>query len=195
MHTKIRHLSLSILLCLFGTTISSSLFAKTIADVEVPETVTMAESNETLILNGAGIRSKFFIKVYVCALYLGSKQTEVNDALALPGSKRILMHFLYKEVSKEKLVSAWNDGFFDNSGAEIFNKLKPRLEKFNAMFDTVKRGDVIRLDYIPDQGTKVYIKGQLKGTIEGEDFHKALLLVWLGEFPPDYGLKDDLLGG
>ena len=44
--------------------------AKKIAGVDVPQTVTI--ENKNLVLNGAGIRKKLFIKVYVGALYLPS---------------------------------------------------------------------------------------------------------------------------
>jgi len=42
--------------------------AKDVAGVKVPDSVSV--NNQTLALNGAGIRKKLFIKVYVGALYL-----------------------------------------------------------------------------------------------------------------------------
>lgn len=112
----------------------------------------------------------------------------------MPGQKRILMHFLYDEVAKEKLTDGWNDGFENNNTAEQFTTLKPRLGKFNAMFQTVKKGDVILLDYLPGIGTEVHINEQVKGTVLGEDFYQALLKVWLGDDPADDDLKNAMLG-
>jgi len=46
--------------------VAQSVEAREIAGVTVPETVSIAD--RTLVLNGAGIRKKFFVKVYVGAL-------------------------------------------------------------------------------------------------------------------------------
>lgn len=166
--------------------------AREIAGVKLPETDTM--ENKALVLNGAGIRKKFFVKVYVGALYLTKKQTTVAQILSDPESKRIVMSFLYKEVSAEKLVSGWNEGFDSNNSAEELGVLQDRIEQFNSFFTTVHKGDVIRLDYIPEQGTRVWINDKLKGTVAGEDFSRALLKIWLGSEPADAGLKDAMLG-
>jgi len=59
----------------------------------------------------------------------------------------------------------------------------------------VHAGDIVLLDYVPGKGTAVKINGVEKGIVEGEDFNKALLDIWLGEEPADDGLKDAMLGG
>jgi hypothetical protein len=146
------------------------------------------------MLNGAGTRKKFFVKVYVGALYLPKKVTSVDAVLNETGPKRVLMHFLYKKVEGYKLADGWTEGFENNSESEM-DKLKARLADFNKLFMDVKKGDVILLDYLPGQGTRVTIKGQEKGTIPGEDFNRALLKVWLGPEPADAGLKGAMLGG
>jgi hypothetical protein len=56
------------------------------------------------------------------------------------------------------------------------------------------KGDVITLDYIPDDSTTVRINGTEKGKVPGADFNRALLEVWLGEEPVDSDLKRALLG-
>ena len=104
------------------------------------------------------------------------------------------MHFLYDEVSKDKLVDGWTEGFEKNQNKAAMDRLRRRLDQFNALFDTVHSGDVIELDYLPAAGTIVRIKGAKKGVIEGADFNHALLAVWLGDQPADDDLKKALLG-
>lgn len=166
--------------------------AREIKSVNVPETVSIVDT--TLQLNGAGIRSKFFVSVYVGALYLPEKAKEVEAVLAMPGAKRISMHFLYDEVSRKKLVDGWNDGFKANHDEQKFSDLEVRLQKFNGLFHTVYKGDVITLDYIPASGTIVALNGRQLGIVEGPDFYTGLLKVWLGEEPADYSLKEAMLG-
>lgn len=181
-------LFIALLLTLSGIEAS----AMKIAGVDVPQSVTT--ENKELLLNGAGIRKKLFIKVYVGSLYLTAKQTTAGKVLADPGAKSIVMNFLYKEVSTKKLVDGWNKGFTDNSSAKEIKALQGRINQFNNLFTTVYKGDEIRLDYLPGTGTQVRINGKIKGTVPGEDFHQALLKIWLGSKPAEQNLKDVMLG-
>jgi hypothetical protein len=166
--------------------------AREIAGVAVPESVSI--KNKALVLNGAGIRKKLFIKIYVGGLYLPAKSTSVSEILADPGAKRIFMSFLYKEVSAERLVEGWNEGFAGNNTEEEQKVLQDRIKQFNALFTPVHKGDEIRLDFIPGEGTQVWINETFKGTVPGEDFFRALLKIWLGDKPADADLKNAMLG-
>jgi hypothetical protein len=162
------------------------------AGVDVPQSITVG--NKTLVLNGAGIRKKVVIKVYVGSLYLETKQNEVGKILADPGAKSIVMNFLYKEVSRKRTVEGWSKAFKGNHSTKELMPLRKRLDQFNSLFTTVYKGDEIRLDYLPGTGTQVIINGALRGTVPGEDFHRAVLKIWLGTKPADKKLKKAMLG-
>ncbi len=53
--------------------------AAEVAGVKVDERIKL-ESSE-LVLNGAGLRTKAFFKVYVAGLYLAAKKTSADDVL------------------------------------------------------------------------------------------------------------------
>lgn len=167
-------------------------YAKEIAGVMVNDTM-QTEDGTTLQLNGAGVRSKFFVDVYIAELYLEKPSAVAAEVIAAKAKKRIVMHFLHSEVSKDKLVSAWNDGFKENNSADELARLQERINQFNALFVDAKKGDIITLDYAPATGTVVALNGQKKGTIPGNDFNEALLKIWLGDKPVNSGLKDNLL--
>ena len=97
-------------------------------------------------------------------------------------------------MSKEKLVNGWNDGFKNNNSNKELVKLKTQIDQFNNLFITVKKGDVINLDFIPTTGTSVVINGKTRGLVEGDDFFTTLLKIWLGEEPADSDLKEAMLG-
>ena len=174
--------------------LNANLAAREVAGVKLKEQITVEAIDDVLKLNGAGIRTKFFFKIYVGALYLTEKQTSAKVILEGSKANRIAMHFLYDEVEKEKLVDAWLEGFEDNVTSDVFSALKDRLDKFNQMFSDMHKGDLVLLDYIPQKGTRVMIKGDVKGVIEGADFNRALLSVWLGKEPVTEELKDAMLG-
>jgi hypothetical protein len=166
--------------------------AREIAGVNVAETL-QGDGGSVLHLNGAGIRTKFFFDIYIAELYMEHPASSSEGVLAAAGQKRMIMHFLYKEVGKDKLVEGWNEGFEDNNSTAELEKLKERLARFNDLFVTVKKNDVIVLDFSPASGTRVTVSGEERGVIEGKDFNDALLKIWLGEEPISSGLKKDLL--
>lgn len=164
-----------------------------IAGVAIPETIA-GDDGTAMVLNGAGIRSKFVFDIYIAQLYLEKAASETKDVIAAEAHKRMVMHFLYDKVEKAKLVEAWNDGFRNNTPAERLPALQQRIDQFNAMFSDAKKGEVIVLDYVPGQGTKVTIAGTDKGVIPGKDFNDAMLLIWLGDKPVAKDLRAKLLG-
>lgn len=165
-----------------------------VAGVTVPDNVEL-DGGTSLQLNGAGVRSKFFIKVYVGALYLAEKASRPEQVYAMPGAKRVSMYFLYDEVSREKLVAAWKASFADNLSTAEYTALKPRIDAFNALFPTVHVNDTLFVEYQPEVGTTVWFNGERQGTVAGADFNTALLKIWLGEEPADSDLKGAMLGG
>ena len=166
--------------------------AAKVEGVDVPDKVTVG--GQELALNGAGVRKKLWIEVYVGALYLPSRTTSAQQAITMDGPKRIHMFMLY-DVGKKKLVDAWEEGFENNSSKEELRALDSRMETFYSYWRDTEEGDQIVLDYVPGEGTTVTFKGVDMGTIQGADFAAALMRIWLGDEPADEGLKEGMLGG
>ncbi|MBW2603231.1 MAG: chalcone isomerase family protein [Deltaproteobacteria bacterium] len=166
--------------------------AKQVGKVTLPDYLTAGK--DELLLNGAGFRKKVFIKVYAAGLYLKEKQTDPQIIMDADTPMAIRMHFVHSEVSSKKLVDAWNDGFVNGTGGNIA-PIKTEIDTFNSFFfQKAKKNDIYDIIYIPEQGVSVYIKGELKGTIKGLDFKKAVFSIWLGEKPADSRLKKGMLG-
>lgn len=166
-------------------------FARSVADVDVPETVTV--EGKSLKCNGAGIRKKFVIKVYVGALYLESTSSDAGAILKGDGAWAVRMVFL-RDVDKGKVVGAYKEGFEKNSAGKAA-ALQPSLDKVTAALTDVKKGTVMTVSYAPGKGTTVAMQGGPSVTIEGKDFGDAMLANWLGSKPADDGLKSELLAG
>ena len=150
-----------------------------------------------LLLNGAGVRTRVFFKVYVGALYIQKKAGAPDAVLGDAGAKRIAMHLL-RDLEAEQLLSAFNDGLKKNHAPEQLAKVEPQVKQLDGIFTAVKavkKGDVVLLDYLPGAGTRVTVRGEDRGTIPGEEFNRALLRIWLGEQPADASLKKAMLGG
>jgi hypothetical protein len=149
--------------------------AASLAGVTMPDTATIG--GQPVVLNGMGLREKYWIDVYVGGLYLPSKTTDAARAIADDVPKKIVMQFTYA-LDKAKLSETMSESISRSSSAEV-----------------VAPGDQVVLEYVPGQGTSIIVKGTKKGTIPGIDFMQALFEIYLGAKPPTADLKSGLLGG
>ncbi|MFP4309943.1 MAG: chalcone isomerase family protein [Desulfococcaceae bacterium] len=180
------------LLTLFALLTAGPAAALEIGGVALPDTLTAG--TEELTLNGAGLRKKFFVKVYAGGLYLTEPSVNADAVVAADAPMAIRLHFIYDGVSSEKLVAAWKEGFAaatDGNTAPI----QPGIDKFNGFFNReAKAGDTFDILYTPEQGVRVYRGDRLQGVISGLDFKRALFAIWLGAEPADEDLKEGMLG-
>lgn len=166
-------------------------FAAQFEGVNVPETI--QAGGKTLTLNGNGLRTKLFFKVYVASLYVENKTADANALLDSDQVKRVRMTML-RDLTKDQIVEAIREGFDKNAKAQL-PKLKDRLDTFIAQIPDIKKGEVLDLTYIPGKGTVVTTKSGDAASVEGKDFADALFSVWLGKAPVDENLKKGMLGG
>ena len=165
--------------------------AKEVAGVNFPPTVQAA--GKTLKLNGAGLRSRFFIKVYAIGLYLEQPSSDAKAILAADQARRAELHML-RSVSASEMAGAIADAFTANAGS-AGPALQARLDRFKSLFPPATSGEVITLTYAPGTGTVVGAGGKDLGTIEGKDFADVLFSAWIGAHPVDDSLKQALLAG
>ena len=165
-----------------------------VAGVMLNESITTSDGQQ-LVLNGAGLREKLWVDVYVGSLYLPGISRDVAEIYSNQGAYRIQLDFVYKRVSRDNLIEAWDDGFKNNQTAETLQTIEGDLERLYAIFDRdAVSGDQFIFDYSPAQGVTIFINGEQVGRIEGETFKDALLDIWLGNKPADKGLKRGMIG-
>ena len=162
--------------------------AGTHAGVTLPDSATVG--GQKLVLNGMGLREKYFIDIYVAGLYLPAKTSDPSKVISDDVPKRITMSMTY-DLSKDKLADAMREGMANSPDASA----KAHTEKLAGWMESVTKGDQIVLDYVPGKGTTVTVKGKAKGTIAGVPFMKAIWGIYVGPKPPTAELKEGLLGG
>lgn len=171
--------------------VAAPAFAAEVAGVKIDEQARVGSAE--LVLKGAGLRKRFFLQVYAMGLYVADRNA---DPVAQPGAKRIAIHML-RDVEADQFVGALADGIRDNHSAAEAKALEPRVAQLGAILAALKeakKGMLITLDGVPG-GTLVSVDGKPAGKpIEGEDFYRALLRIWLGDKPVQDDLKKALLG-
>lgn len=169
----------------------SSASAATVGGVKIEDTISAGGQN--LVLNGAALRKKFVVKVYVGALYLPSKQNNAAAIIAADAPRRMVMHFVY-DVDKGKMAEAWTDGLSDNT-PNASAEVKTAFKTLSTWMEDMKEGQRIVLTYLPGTGTTVEVAGKNKGTLGGKAVADALLNTWLGPKPgPGNDFKKGVLG-
>lgn len=166
-----------------------------VANVKYEPAVDLA--GQKLLLNGAGIRYKFVVKVYTAGLYLTTKSATTAEVLATPGPKRIQIHML-RDIDGNELGKLFTKGIEANVTRDEFAKIINGVLKLSEIFASRKQlnsGDSFSVDYVPGVGSTVLLNGKAIGeSIKEPEFYSALLRIWLGGKPADDNLKDALLG-
>lgn len=161
----------------------------------IPLEARLRVGGSELVLNGAGVRSKLFIKVYVGALYVGQKSSAANAIINQPGPRRMVLRML-RELDAETLQKALDEGLKNNHTAAELAAMKPQAEQLAAIMKGIgkaREGERIDID-CDDDGVVVALNGEARGKVAGLGFGRALLKVWLGDKPADADLKKALLG-
>ncbi|MDI9341865.1 MAG: chalcone isomerase family protein [Sediminibacterium sp.] len=163
-----------------------------IGGVELPNTL---KSEQTaLVINGAGVREKYFMDMYVGGLYLKAKRSDASGIVNADETMAIRLHIVSGLITSDKMTAAVDEGFKNASGGNTA-PLLPKINQFKAVFkEKINKGDVYDLMYDPAKGVSVLKNGKLTTTIPGLDFKKALFGIWLCDKPADQDLKDAMLG-
>ena len=166
-----------------------------IAGVKLDDSVKVA--GKDLKLNGAGLRTRAIFKVYAMGLYLGKKETTPEAILASSGPRRVTLVML-RDITGDDLGQAFMAGINSNSDKAEKGKIVNQMVKFGEMFVTVgslKKGDSLNLDWVPDKGTMVEVNGKsVSEPLPDQVFYNAVLKIWIGDKPADSSLKPHLLG-
>jgi hypothetical protein len=166
--------------------------AGTLAGVNLPDKVDAG--GQSLVLNGLGLRSKFFIKVYVGALYLPQKEKVAAKVLSEDSPRRMVMHFLYS-VNKEQMCDAWKEGLEQNTPKAPAD-VKKEFSTLCGWMEAIPKGHELVLTYTPGKGTEVEVNGKSKGVLPGKPTSDAILGTWIGPDPgPGQDFKKAVLGG
>lgn len=154
---------------------------------------TYVNEDVSLVLNGQGVRDKFFMNLYECGLYLAQPSQNAKQIIEDNQAMSLKLHIVSSLITSEKMENGTREGFkkATNGNTESLNN---EIETFIKIFEGMKENDSYDFLYIPNEGVKIYKNSKLSSTIKGIEFKKALFGIWLGDKPAQESLKKDLLG-
>ena len=150
-----------------------------------------AAGDTVLKIRGTGLlRVMVFAKVYVSALYLPEDCASKLVLSDVP--KRLEVEYM-RSIAGTDFGLVTNKKISENVDPQTYERLRPRIEYHNSLYQDVQPGDRYSLTYIPGKGTELALNGEPQGVIEGADFAAAVFSMWLGPKPISESLKKDLL--
>ena len=166
--------------------------AKKVSGVDLPDTLSVAES--TVSLNGAGLRKKLFIKLYVGGLYLADASSDASAIIDADESMAILLHIKSGLLTRKKMLAALKDGFKKSTGGNTAPVQAEIDQMIALMQDDIKPGDVYVMSHEPGVGVHLLRNDAELGLMEGLAFKQALFGIWLSDKPAQASLKKAMLG-
>ena len=167
-------------------------FAAEVGGVDMPASIKAGDTD--LGFNGAGIRKKFGLKLYVGSLYLAQKSQDADAVINADEPMAITLHIISSLITSKKMEDATREGFENSTGGNI-EPLSAEIEAFIDIFKAqINEGDIFDFIYLPGTGVEIYKNTEKASVVEGLAFKKALFGIWLCDKPAQKSLKEDMLG-
>lgn len=134
-----------------------------------------------------------WIKIYKAALY-GLPGVEARRLLDMRTPMCLDIHYL-KPIGREIFIEAAEKILRRQHGKRELQDLRNGIEQLHRAYKDVEPGDRYSLCYSPKDGTTLLLNGEPQVTVEGRDFARAYLGIWLGRQPLSESLRNELIGG
>lgn len=156
---------------------------------EFPDRRTIEDVELRLV--GTGTFRWAFFSVYDGALYL----SDPDRVKAVPGDFPMRLELAYRrDIDREKFVEGAQVFLRKNASEDEIAAIQDRVEKINQAYRSVESGDRYALTYIPGSGTELALNGETLARVQGDDFARIYLRIWLGNEPISDSFRRDLLG-
>ena len=166
--------------------------ALTLKGVDVKESIKL--ENQELVLNGAGVRTKWFVEGYIAALYLTEKTNIAESVIEADAPMAVRLIITSNMITPKRMTDSTRDGFVSSTGGNIAPIENEVEELISAFKDKVEEGDVFDLVYLPNHGVTVYRNGEEKTNVKGLEFKKALFGIWISERGIQKSLRKKMMG-
>ncbi len=172
-------------------TISGTVQARQVSGISFPESMTV--NNTTLALNGAGVRSKYFLDVYAVGLYLPEPSQNPAAIIRADEIQALRLVITSSHISKDRLIDSIEEGVLLSAGKD-YPDYQPMLDElWSALNLQVRVGDVFEFIYEPGNGIVFMLNNQQLKVLPDFRFKRVLFGIWLGEEPIQKSVKAALL--
>lgn len=166
-----------------------------LAGIELPPIINL--NNVDLFLNGAAIRSKFFIQTYIISLYSATKITDEKIAIVSAIERSLRMQIITPLATSKAVSENIQNGMKDGLGS-LYYQQEDLVEDLRRVIENsgVQFKDTIDIYYTAKGELKLY-KNELEiySNKDGKLFAETIFNMYVGKQPKDRKIKEALLKG
>jgi len=172
----------------------TSVQSREVEGIEFPEVTIADYYYPPLTLNGAAKRTYYYVvDMYIGLLYMQNPSADPKMIIEDKGYKRMVFHTLLPKASGRRIGKALYEAL--KLSPEEAQKLGAPIDEVISMFDVpMSHGDETHIEYVPGEGTRIVIKGELRGEIPNKELFDAFVGIWIGDEPFSEEFKAGILG-
>lgn len=150
-----------------------------------------------LFLNGAAIRSKFFIQTYIISLYAAKSLRNEKEAIESTIDRSLRMQIITPLATSKAVSENIQAGMKDGLGS-LYIKQRDLVDDLRRVIEAsgVQYKDIIDIYYTAKGELKLYKnETEIYSNKEGKLFAETIFGMYLGKYPKDKKIKEALLNG
>ncbi len=150
-----------------------------------------------LYLNGAAIRSKFFIQTYIVSFYCAEPITQENIAIESQIERSLRMQIITPLATSKAVSDNIQSGMKESLG-KLYHEQKDLIEDLRNVIEQsgVQYKDIIDIYKTSKNELKLYKNNtEIYSNKNGKLFAESILSMYFGKYPKDKKIKEALLKG
>jgi hypothetical protein len=148
-----------------------------------------------LELKGATIYQDLGKDYYIASLYVTDSSQDTLILLADDKGQQMKIKVVAKRWSARKWKAQWQNNIAINNLIDTDAKLAKAIVRFTEFpLNSLREGDEIIIDYVPNIGTSIYFNSHQVVTTNNVKLYSYLLNTWLGKFSPNRIFKENITG-
>lgn len=166
-----------------------------IGGIELPDKINLNQVD--LRLNGAAVRSKFFVQTYVIAFYTAQSIHDENTAIHGNIERSLRMQITTPLATPKAVSDSILSGMREGLGA-LYQQQRDLVEDLRRVIEAsgVQYRDTIDIYCTADGVLKLYKNSKaIYSNKDGKQFAETILSIYLGKRPKDPAIKRGLLKG
>jgi len=151
-------------------------------------------SGEVLNLYGIGVHQEKRNDIYLGSIFTAPGVETLSQIINVKSNKRMSFKFLSK-YSNRKMSRLLKQRISMNNSKDQWRPYTKEIVQFTKLFKrSLLSGDEVKIDYLADKGTQIYLNNTLFLTVEKPGFYPILLNIWFGSIPPSESFKTGING-
>lgn len=193
---KAYQLIFALIITLLSGIVGAQTSYSNVLGIALPNKLTLAKTQEELLLSGFAVNTLWGDKIYVGALYIDHIEKRGQMLLLNDSPMAMVFYFVQDDITPQMLIKVFTEGILMNTGKVFTNTIdKDRIvELQNAFTQNLNAGDVLEFQYSPKNGVLMLLNGNIKREWpNAKIFFNMLLRMWIGPYPPTREFKKAIL--